>query len=87
VAVGIDPLLPDAPIHALFLTPAGAKPLNPHFLPVSWRRVVRVLNRFAEQAKPPDVKLFASHYARAISTFIVSQAAGHGEDDVEADAE
>lgn len=60
-------------IHALFLTPHGTKPGNPKFLPIPWGRIVHVLKRFAEQAKPADVQLFARHYARALSRFIVVQ--------------
>jgi hypothetical protein len=60
-------------IHAIFLTPHGTKPTNPNFLAIPWGRIVRVLERFAEQAKPPDVKLFAAHYARALRRFIVVQ--------------
>jgi hypothetical protein len=58
-------------VHALFLTPHGAKPTNPNFHAISWGRIVRVLGKFADQAKPPDVKLFAAHYARALRRFIV----------------
>lgn len=60
-------------IHALFLTPHGAAPANPNFRAIPWGRIVRVLERFAERAKPPDVKLFAAHYARALRRFIVIQ--------------
>jgi hypothetical protein len=58
-------------IHALFLTPHGTKPANAHFRAIRWGRIVRVLESFAEQAKPPDVKLFARHYAQALRRFIV----------------
>lgn len=60
-------------VHALFLTPHGTKPKNVNFRPIPWGRVVHVLERFAEQANPPDVKLFAAHYARALRRFIVIQ--------------
>lgn len=72
-AIDIDPDHPNAPVHALFLTPHGENPDNPKFRAVAWGRVVRVLEAFAGQAKPPDVKLFASHYARALRRFIVLQ--------------
>ena len=59
--------------HALFLTPGGREAANPNFRPISWGRIVRVLEKFAEQAKPPDVKLFARHYAQGLERFIVIQ--------------
>jgi hypothetical protein len=58
-------------VHAFFLTPHGKSPTNPSFRPIPWRRIVRVLEKFAAQAKPPDVRLFARHYARALNRFIV----------------
>jgi PD-(D/E)XK nuclease superfamily len=59
-------------VHGLFLTPHGMKPANPNFRAISWVRIVRVLEAFAERVKPPDVKLFTAHYARALRRFIVS---------------
>lgn len=53
-------------VHALFLTLEGAEPSNPHFQAVSWRKIARVFERFAAEAKPPEVRLFSSHYARAL---------------------
>jgi hypothetical protein len=70
-AAGLNVSAPD--IHALYLTPHGTEPANPNFRAIPWGRIVRVLERFAEQAKPPDVKLFAAHYARALRRFIVIQ--------------
>ncbi|MDB5297570.1 MAG: hypothetical protein JWO31_3553 [Phycisphaerales bacterium] len=83
--LGIDPDAADAPVHALFLTPAGARPANPNFVPVSWRRVVRVLEAFAEQARPADVRLFARHYAKAVRAFASSHETTQpgSDDDVE----
>jgi hypothetical protein len=69
-------------VHAFFLTPHGATALNPNFRAIRWGQVARVLERFAEQAKPADVKLFAAHYARVLRRFIVFQdpsGGGHGE--------
>jgi hypothetical protein len=60
-------------IHALFLTPYGTQPANTNFRAIPWGRIVRILEKFASQAKPSDVKLFASHYARALKRFIVFQ--------------
>jgi hypothetical protein len=75
VSLGIHPSRRDAPIHALFLTPDKVVAINNNFVAISWRGVVRVLEKFAEQAKPSDVKLIARHYARAISMFIIRQGA------------
>ncbi len=66
-------------IHALFLTPHGAKPRNNHFQAIRWGRIVRVLEAFADRAKPPDVKLFSRHYARALTRFIVVQDTSEGD--------
>lgn len=60
-------------VHGLFLTPHGMEPANPNFRAISWGSIVRVLEAFADQAKPPDVKLFTTHYARALRRFIVIQ--------------
>jgi len=74
---------PDPPIHAFFLTPLGAEPLSQNFKPISWRRIVKVLTAFAENAKPVDVKLFAAHYAKAIERFIITQPQEEGAEHVE----
>lgn len=58
-------------IYALFLTPHGTEPANRNFRAIPWGRIVRVLEKFADQAKPLDVKLFTAHYARALRRFIV----------------
>jgi hypothetical protein len=60
-------------VHAFFLTPDGAKPRNRNFTPIRWVCIANILERFAEQAKPQDVKLFASHYAWGLRRFIVIQ--------------
>lgn len=70
-AKGLNVMAPD--IYALFLTPDGAKPVNPNFRAIRWRRIVSVLEAFADLAKPVDVKLFTRHYARALRRFIVIQ--------------
>jgi hypothetical protein len=57
-------------VHALFLTPRGTKPKNAGFRAIRWGRIVSVLEKFAEMAKPADVKLFTAHYARALRRFI-----------------
>jgi hypothetical protein len=71
--LGLNAEAVGASVHALFLTPHGTKPLNEHFCSISWGRVIRVLEAFAAEAKPVDVKLFAAHYARALRRFIVTQ--------------
>jgi len=70
--LGLNLDLSDAPLHALFLTPDGTNPSNANFRPVSWGRVARVFETFADQAKPHDVRLFARHYARTLRRFIAS---------------
>jgi hypothetical protein len=57
--------------HALYLTPHGAKPINCNFNTISWGGIAHVLEKFAEEAKPPDVKLFARHYAQVLRRSIV----------------
>ena len=53
-------------VHGLFLTPHGMKPAKANFQAISWGGVVRVLEAFADRAKPLDVKLFTAHYGRAL---------------------
>ena len=84
VILGLDPDGTGAPVHAMYLTPSGAKPINPNFAPVSWQRVVRVLEAFAGQAKPPEVRLFARHYADAVRRYVLTHGTTQGShDDVE----
>jgi hypothetical protein len=71
-------------VHALFLTPRGRAATNPKFQAISWGSVARVLENFAEQAKPADVKLFAAHYARTLRRFIVTRSYVEEQDDGEA---
>jgi len=58
-------------VRAFFLTPDGRKPMNENFHPVKWKRIALVLERFADEAKPPEVKLFARHYADALKRFVL----------------
>jgi hypothetical protein len=60
-----------ANVHAFFLTPDGRKAENPKFRPVKWMQIARILEKFAVEAKPPEVKLFARHYAAALQRFVV----------------
>ena len=81
--LGIDASADNAPVHAIFFDPARHQTHQYEtLLAFPWGRVIRVLEAFASQAKPSDVKLFASHYARALRRFIVTQDFGeqeHGE--------
>jgi hypothetical protein len=58
-------------VYAIFLTPDGRKGENPNFHPVKWNRIARVLEKFADEAKPPEVRLFARHYAEALKRFVI----------------
>jgi hypothetical protein len=70
-------------VHPLFLTPSGDKPLSDCFRPISWGQVVSVFTAFAEKARPPEVKLFASHYAKAVERFVAAKRQEDREDHVE----
>jgi hypothetical protein len=73
-------------VHAFFLTPDGRKASDANFTAISWSRIARVLEHFADQAKPPDVKLFAAHYARTVRRFIAihdRREDEHGEEPIE----
>ena len=68
--------VPRANIHGIFLTLDGRGTKNPEnngFRPVGWSRIARVFEQFAEQAKPDNVKLFASHYAAAVRKLAASK--------------
>ncbi|MGO9111293.1 MAG: PD-(D/E)XK nuclease family protein [Thermoguttaceae bacterium] len=58
--------VPEADCHAIYLTLDGSKAKDEHFRTVGWNRIARVLERFAELAMPPEVQLFARHYAKAV---------------------
>jgi len=58
--------VPEADCHAIYLTLDGSKSKNRHFRAVGWNHIARVLDKFAELATPPEVKLFARHYAKAV---------------------
>ena len=53
-------------VHALFVTLGGTEPKNRHFRAVSWWKMATVFGRFADEASPPEVRLFCCHYARAL---------------------
>ena len=58
--------------HAIFLTLDGSNPKNKNFRAVGWSRIARILERFAEQAQAPEVKLFVGHYAQAVHALAAS---------------
>lgn len=84
--LGLDPL-DKASVHALFLSPHGTKPASPHFRAVAWGTIVRALELFATIAKPADVRLFASHYARALRRFVVARNTSQEENNGSGDSE
>ena len=55
----------------LFLTPDRAAPRNKDFIAISWVQIAQVVEKFADKALAPEVKLFASHYAKALHRFIL----------------
>jgi hypothetical protein len=63
-------------VHAFFVTLLEDKPPSDHFTPIIWDRFADVLDEFAEQAKPPQVSLFARHYAKALR-WMTQQVAPH----------
>jgi len=73
-ALGITAPEREKAIHGLLLTPRGLRAGSANFRPVSWGQVARVLDRFSAAARPPDVRLFASHYARTLRRFIIEEA-------------
>jgi hypothetical protein len=58
--------VPTKSCHAIFLTLDGRNAENPNFRSVGWSRIAKVVDQFAAQAEPPEVRLFARHYAKAI---------------------
>jgi hypothetical protein len=58
--------VPESARHGIFLTLDGRKARNESFVPVGWNRVAMVLDKFAFEAKPSEVQLFARHYAKAV---------------------
>jgi hypothetical protein len=73
--------VPESACHAIFLTLDGRRAKNDRFRSVRWNRVANVLDKFAINAEPPEVKLFARHYANAILKLCrVQRQEGEGED-------
>jgi hypothetical protein len=58
--------IPSNAIHAFFLTMDDTSADNPKFVSLSWRAIADVFERFANEAKPPEVRLFAMHCAHAL---------------------
>jgi hypothetical protein len=64
---------PASRMHAFFLTPEALQARSQQFKPISWQLISTVFSDFAEIAKPPMVKLFASHYADTLRRHLVPQ--------------
>ena len=65
--------IPKDSVHAFFLTRDGSTAAEKNFKSMSWARIARVFERFAEQAEPTEVKGFCNHYVRALRKAIVQQ--------------
>ncbi len=60
--------------HAIFLTLDGSSPgAGEHFVSLTWSRIARLLEKFADRAESPEVALFARHYANALRRLSASQ--------------
>jgi hypothetical protein len=79
---GKELFVPRSGIRAFFLTPGERwrKPQSPRFKAISWRLVADVFEAFAEEAKPPMVRLFAQHYAETLRRYVVPESELEGED-------
>jgi hypothetical protein len=65
--------VPGSNTHGIFLTLDGRRSENTNFVPISWRSLADVLDKFAEQAQADEVKLFAMHYAKSIRQLILEE--------------
>ena len=83
IARRVELEVPDDTCRAIFLTLHGSDPKNKDFLRLKWNRVAKVLDVFADQSEPPDVKLFARHYAKAIRKLTIVQRYESERSDVE----
>ncbi len=63
--------VPEFACHGVFLTLDGTPPKNNNFVAVSWSRIAQVFARFADEAKPHDVKLFARHYSSKVFRMLI----------------
>lgn len=71
--------VPRTSAHGLYLTPDGREPEGPDgagFKAISWRQIAKVLDHFAEEAKPKDVQLFARHYVKVLKKHIIPDSDG-----------
>ena len=69
--------------HAFYLTPDGKSPLNKNFRAISWRRIADIFKRFESEAKAPEVKLFARHYAKVLKRRIIQRTRKEENNDVD----
>jgi hypothetical protein len=60
-------------IKALFLTPDSQAPASRDFTVICWRQIADVFERFADEAKPAMVQLFARHYAETLRQDVVAE--------------
>jgi hypothetical protein len=67
-------------VDAFFLTPDELEPESRRFKAISWRLVADVFEAFAQEAKPPAVKLFAQHYAETLRRYVAPQTEPEEED-------
>jgi hypothetical protein len=58
--------IPKDDVRAFFLTLDGKPARESNFTPITWFAIANVFERFAEEAKPPEVRLFCNHYARSM---------------------
>lgn len=70
-AMDISLDVPGSVVIGYYLTPDGATPRAPGFRPLRWTQVARVFDQFAEHAQPPEVRLFARHFARGLRRFVI----------------
>ncbi|MCE9546666.1 MAG: PD-(D/E)XK nuclease family protein [Planctomycetia bacterium] len=62
----IELAVPKSNCHGIFLTLNWGKATNNRFRSIGWVRIANVLERFALEAEPAEVTVFARHYARAV---------------------
>jgi len=66
--------IPEKSVHGFYLTPDRRKPDDPGghgFVAISWGQIAKILDPFADNAKPPEVKLFARHYVKVLRKHII----------------
>ena len=75
--------VPEEACYAIFLTLDASKAMNINFRSIGWNRIAKVAEKFADRSKPPEVKLFARHYAKAIRELSVVERDELGADNAE----